>query len=162
MCGEKWISGMWIFLYTRTPVDPELLPVGKTGHHGSDRRPHRRGQNDHCKAADALLRNRPGTNFGGRPADRYDHPRQSSPRFWYGASGHLAFAGTVRDNIAYGREDATDEEVEAAARAAHAHSFIRRLPQGYRTLLSEEGGNLSQGQRQLLTIARAMLLNPLC
>ena len=70
------------------------------------------------------------------------------------------FAGTVRDNIAYGREDATDEEVEAAARAAHAHSFIRRLPQGYRTLLSEEGGNLSQGQRQLLTIARAMLLNP--
>jgi ATP-binding cassette subfamily B multidrug efflux pump len=70
------------------------------------------------------------------------------------------FAGTVRDNIAYGREDATDEEVEAAARAAHAHSFIRRLPQGYQTLLSEDGGNLSQGQRQLLTIARAMLVNP--
>ena len=64
------------------------------------------------------------------------------------------------ENIRYGRLDATDEEVEAAARAAHAHSFIRRLPQGYRTLLSEEGGNLSQGQRQLLTIARAMLLNP--
>ncbi|MCI8554930.1 MAG: ABC transporter ATP-binding protein [Clostridiales bacterium] len=70
------------------------------------------------------------------------------------------FAGTVRDNIAYGREAATDAEVEAAARAAHAHSFIRRLPQGYQTLLAEDGGNLSQGQRQLLTIARAMLVNP--
>ena len=70
------------------------------------------------------------------------------------------FAGTVRDNIAYGKPDATDEEVEAAAKAAHAHSFIRRLPQGYRSLISEDGGNLSQGQKQLLTIARAMLLNP--
>ncbi len=70
------------------------------------------------------------------------------------------FAGTIRDNIAYGRPEATDEEVEAAARAAHAHSFIRRLPDGYRTLIAEDGGNLSQGQKQLLTIARAMLLDP--
>ena len=70
------------------------------------------------------------------------------------------FAGTVRDNIAYGKPDATDEEVESAARAAHAHSFIRRLPQGYQTLIAEDGGNLSQGQKQLLTIARAMLMNP--
>ena len=70
------------------------------------------------------------------------------------------FAGTVRDNIAYGRPDATDEEVEAAARAAHAHSFIRRMPDGYCSVISEDGGNLSQGQKQLLTIARAMLMNP--
>ncbi|MGI6263904.1 MAG: ABC transporter ATP-binding protein [Acutalibacteraceae bacterium] len=70
------------------------------------------------------------------------------------------FAGTVRDNIAYGRPDATDGQIEAAARAAHAHSFIRRLPQGYDTLLAEDGGGLSQGQKQLLTIARAMLLDP--
>ena len=70
------------------------------------------------------------------------------------------FAGTVRDNIAYGRPDATDEQVEEAARAAHAHSFIRRLPEGYRTMIAEDGGNLSQGQKQLLTIARAMLLDP--
>ena len=70
------------------------------------------------------------------------------------------FAGTVRDNIAYGRPDATDEEVEAAAKAAHVHSFIRRLPQGYQTMIAEDGGNLSQGQKQLLTIARAMLLDP--
>ena len=70
------------------------------------------------------------------------------------------FAGTVRDNIAYGKPDATDEEVEQAARAAHAHSFIRRLPVGYQTVIAEDGGNLSQGQKQLLTIARAMLLDP--
>ena len=70
------------------------------------------------------------------------------------------FAGTVRDNIAYGRPDATDEQVEAAAKAAHAHSFIRRLPQGYQSQIAEDGGNLSQGQKQLLTIARAMLLDP--
>ncbi len=70
------------------------------------------------------------------------------------------FAGTIRDNIAYGRPEATDEEVEAAARAAYAHSFIRRLPAGYQTLITEDGGNLSQGQKQLLTIARAMLLDP--
>ena len=64
------------------------------------------------------------------------------------------FAGTVRENIAYGRPDATQEQVAAAAKAAHAHSFIKRLAQGYDTVLAEDGGNLSQGQRQLLSIAR--------
>jgi ATP-binding cassette, subfamily B, multidrug efflux pump len=70
------------------------------------------------------------------------------------------FAGTVMDNIRYGRLDATDEEVIAAARLANADQFIHRLPQGYATLLSERAGNLSQGQRQLLSIARAILANP--
>ena len=70
------------------------------------------------------------------------------------------FEGTIRDNIAYGKPDATDEEIVAAAKAAHAHSFIRRLPEGYQTLIEEDGGNLSGGQKQLLTIARAMLSNP--
>lgn len=70
------------------------------------------------------------------------------------------FAETVRENIRYGRLDATDEEVEWAARLANADSFIHRLPQGYDTMLSETGGNLSQGQRQLLAIARAVLANP--
>lgn len=69
-------------------------------------------------------------------------------------------AGTIRDNIAYGKPDATDEEIEKAARMAHAHSFIKRLPDGYNTVLSENGGNLSQGQKQLLCIARVMLKLP--
>ena len=68
--------------------------------------------------------------------------------------------GTVRENIAYGKEDATDDEIIAAAKAAHAHSFIRRLPKGYDTEITENGGNLSQGQRQLLCIARVMLCLP--
>ena len=70
------------------------------------------------------------------------------------------FKGSVRDNIAYGKPDATDEEVVAAAKAAHAHSFIMRLPHGYDTVLAEDGGNISQGQKQLLCIARAMLTKP--
>ena len=68
--------------------------------------------------------------------------------------------GTIRENIAYGRPDASEEEIIQAAKDAHAHSFIRRMPQGYDTVLSEDGGNLSQGQRQLLCIARVMLCNP--
>ncbi|MBQ9846210.1 MAG: ABC transporter ATP-binding protein [Clostridia bacterium] len=68
--------------------------------------------------------------------------------------------GTVRDNIAFGKPDATDEEIIAAAKAAHAHSFIKRLENGYNTILGEDGGNLSQGQKQLLCIARVMLCLP--
>ena len=69
-------------------------------------------------------------------------------------------AGTVRENIAMGRPDATEEEIIAAAKQAHAHSFIKRLPKGYDTVISESGGNLSQGQKQLLCIARVMLCLP--
>ncbi|WP_253735901.1 ABC transporter ATP-binding protein [Paenibacillus sp. FJAT-26967] len=70
------------------------------------------------------------------------------------------FSDTLRENIRYGRLDATDEEVEAAARLANADSFIRKLPQGYDSVLSAEGSNLSHGQRQLITIARAILADP--
>lgn len=70
------------------------------------------------------------------------------------------FNGTIMENIAYGREGATDEEVRQAARAAHAHHFIKTLPEGYNTLLNEEASNISQGQKQLLTIARAILADP--
>ncbi len=70
------------------------------------------------------------------------------------------FNSTIYDNIAYGREGATKEEVVAAARAANADHFIRTLPDGYDTILNEEASNISQGQKQLLTIARAILANP--
>ncbi len=69
-------------------------------------------------------------------------------------------AGTIRDNISYGKPDATREEVIEAAKQAHAHSFIKRLPKGYDTVMGEDGGSLSQGQKQLLCIARLMLLKP--
>ncbi len=69
-------------------------------------------------------------------------------------------AGTIRENIAYGAPDATEEQIVAAAKAAHAHGFIQRLPQGYDTLITEDGGNISQGQKQLLCIARVMLRLP--
>lgn len=68
--------------------------------------------------------------------------------------------GTIRDNICMGKPDATEEEMIAAAKASHAHSFIKRLPHGYDTLISEDGGNLSQGQKQLLCITRVMLCLP--
>ena len=68
--------------------------------------------------------------------------------------------GTVRDNIIMGKPDATDEEILAAAKASHAHSFIKRLPNGYDTMITEDGGNLSQGQKQLLCITRVMLCLP--
>jgi ATP-binding cassette subfamily B multidrug efflux pump len=70
------------------------------------------------------------------------------------------FSGTIKENVKYGKPDATDEEIEAAARMANADVFIRRLPNKYNTLLSENGGNLSQGQRQLLAIARVILAKP--
>ena len=72
---------------------------------------------------------------------------------------HL-FTGTVEDNIRYGKLDATHDEIVAAAKLANAHSFIKRLPDGYNTMLTGDGGNLSQGQRQLLAIARAAVANP--
>lgn len=68
--------------------------------------------------------------------------------------------GSIRDNIAYGKEDATEEEIIQAAKLAHAHNFIKKMPQGYDTILTEDGGNLSQGQKQLLCIARVMLCMP--
>ena len=70
------------------------------------------------------------------------------------------FNGTIRENIAYGREGATEEEIVEAAKAAHADHFIRALPEGYETPLNEEASNISQGEQQLLTIARAILSDP--
>ena len=69
-------------------------------------------------------------------------------------------SGTIRENITMGKPDATEEEIIAAAKASHAHSFIKRLPKGYDTWITEDGGGLSQGQKQLLCIARVMLCRP--
>lgn len=87
---------------------------------------------------------------------------RSSLRSMYGMvlQDSWLFLGTVRDNIAYGTKNATEEEIIAAAKSAHAHSFIMRLPNGYDTVISEDGSNISQGQRQLLCIARVMLADP--
>ena len=71
----------------------------------------------------------------------------------------VLFAGTIRENIRFGRFDATDEEIEQAARAAHAHNFIMELPDGYDTIVGERGGTVSGGQRQRIAIARALLRN---
>jgi ATP-binding cassette subfamily B protein len=70
------------------------------------------------------------------------------------------FAGSIKDNVKYGKRDATDEEVVAACKQAHVHHFIETLPEGYDTMLKEDAANISQGQKQLLTIARAILCNP--
>ena len=71
----------------------------------------------------------------------------------------VLFAGSIADNLRYGRLDATDAEVEEAARAAHAHDFVSRLPKGYDTPIAEAGGGLSGGERQRLSVARAILKN---
>jgi ATP-binding cassette subfamily B protein len=70
------------------------------------------------------------------------------------------FGGTIRENIAYGREDATEDEIIAAAKAAHVDHFVRTMPQGYDTVIDDDASNLSQGEKQLLTIARAFLADP--
>lgn len=70
------------------------------------------------------------------------------------------FSGTIFDNIKYGNEKATEEQVHTAAKAAYAHDFIQKLPDGYNTVLNEDAENISQGQRQLITIARAFVANP--
>ena len=70
------------------------------------------------------------------------------------------FGGTIRENIAYGREDATEDEIVAAAKAAHVDHFVRTLPHGYDTVIDDDASNLSQGEKQLLTIARAFLADP--
>ena len=75
-------------------------------------------------------------------------------------TGQLLFSGTIRDNIAYGKLDATEEEIIAAAKAVHAHDFIIELPDGYDTEISERGARLSNGQRQLLAFARTMVSDP--
>ncbi|MEG2597190.1 MAG: ATP-binding cassette domain-containing protein, partial [Oscillospiraceae bacterium] len=103
-------------------------------------------------------------NHGSIRVDKTEikHMTRQSLRSMYGMvlQESWLFSGTVRENIAYGKPDATDEEIKEAARLAHAHGFIKRLSNGYQTLIAEDGGSLSQGQQQLLCIARVMLVDP--
>lgn len=103
-------------------------------------------------------------NFGSISVDGLDirEVKRSSLRQSYGMVLQDTWLrrGTIKDNIRFGREDATDEEIVEAAKLAHAHSFIRRLSNGYDTVIGEDGGELSQGQKQLLCIARVMLTHP--
>jgi ATP-binding cassette subfamily B protein len=93
--------------------------------------------------------------------DLRDMPRETlRERFGMVLQDTWLFGGTIRDNIAYGREGATEEEIKRAAKMAHADHFIRTLPDGYDTVLNEEASNISSGQKQLLTIARALLADP--
>ena len=97
--------------------------------------------------------------IGNHPSDRVERNSLRRSMAIVLQDTHL-FTGTVRENIRFGRLSATDDEVVAAARLTAAHSFIKRLPQGYDTLLENDGANLSQGQRQLLNIARAAVADP--
>ncbi len=104
------------------------------------------------------------TDAGAVRVDGHDirHVTRESLRANYGMVLQETWlkSGTIRENIAYGKPDAAEEEIIRAAKEAHAHSFIRRMPEGYDTVISEDGGNLSQGQKQLLCIARVMLCLP--
>jgi ATP-binding cassette subfamily B protein len=104
------------------------------------------------------------TNLGNIYIDEIDSKlmKRSSLRNLFGMvlQDTWLFKGTIKENIAYSKEDATMEQIKQAAITAHAHHFISTLPDGYETILNEEGTNISQGQKQLLTIARAILANP--
>ena len=136
-------------------------PAGGAGRDGGPGRRDRRGEVDHREAAGPLLR--PDLGLGARStASTCATSTSTAFRRQLGVVPQEAFlfTGTVRDNIAYGRPEADDAEVEAAARAVGAHDFIASLPLGYRTPVSERGRSLSSGQRQLIALARARLVDP--
>ena len=142
------------------PADRGLLADRRARPDDRDRGPHRRGQDHRGQPAHAVLRDRQRAD----PARRHRLPRLTRDQvrgcFAMVLQDTWLFAGTIADNIAYGKEGATEEEIVAAARAAYVDHFVRTLPDGYRTLLDEDASNISAGQRQLLTIARAFLANP--
>ena len=143
------------------PVIKDMTLEARAGQHRGAGRADRRRQDDDHQPADPLLRDRRGPHHDRR---RWTSATCARPT----CAGKLGlvlqdtflFSDTVMENIRYGRLEATDEEVIEAARLADADHFIRQLPQGYQTLLSERASNLSQGQRQLLAIARAILADP--
>ena len=121
---------------------------------------HRRGQDHHRQPDQPVLRDRRRRHHLRRHRRAGHQKERSAPLHVHVIQDTHLFTGTIADNIRYGRLDATDEEIRTAAQLANADSFIRRLPEGYDTMLYSDGANLSQGQRQLLAIARAAVAHP--
>ena len=139
---------------------PGHRPAHRAGRDGGPGRRDGGGQVDGGEAAGPLLRPRPGQRARRRPRPALARPAAFRRQLGYVPQEAFLFTGTIRDNIAYGRPDATDAEVEAAARAVGAHDFIAELPGGYLHEIAERGRSLSAGQRQLIALARAELVDP--
>ena len=143
------------------PLIEDLSLVAEPGPDRGDRRPDRRGQ-DHAGQPDhAVLRAR---RAAGSPSTASTSPTMPRADLRSGIGMVLQdtwlFGGTIRDNIAYGNPDATPEQLLAAAKATYVDRFVRSLPDGYDTVIDEEGSNVSAGEKQLITIARAFLADP--
>ena len=143
------------------PGDQGPVAGGRTGQHGGDRRADRGRQDHPGEPADAVLRSR----FGPNPHRRGRYHIRSSRHSLRSRIGMVLqdtwlFDGTIAENIAYGRPEASEDEVVAAAKAAYVDRFVRTLPAGYQTRVSGDGANLSAGEKQLITIARAFLPQP--
>ena len=143
------------------PLIEELSLDGEAREHRRDRRPDRRRQDDARESHHAVLRRRQRADH----ARRRRHDCRMTRDDLRSRTGMVLqdtwlFAGTIRENIAYGRPDATEEEIVAAATAAYVDRFVHALPDGYDTMLDDEATNLSVGERQLITIARAFLADP--
>ena len=142
-----------------THVLHDITLRGDARRDGRARRPDRRRQDDARQPDPALLRRHAGRVLvDGVDVRRY-RVRSLREQIAIVLQDPVLFSGTIADNLRYGRLDATDEEIEEAARAAHAHEFIARLPKGYDTEIAEAGGGLSGGERQRLSVARAILKN---
>ena len=147
-------------LRARPAADRGPVAGGAARPHRGDRRPDGSRQDDPGQPGHAVLRRRRRPDHPRRGGRLDDAPQRAAQPDRHGAAGRLALRGDVRDNIAYGRPGATEEEIHAAARATFVDRFVHNLPDGYDTVVDEEGSSISAGERQLVTIARAFLADP--
>ena len=159
--GEVRLRARVVPLRAGPAADRGPVPGRAAGADGRDRRADRRRQDDAGQPDHAVLRRRRRADHPRRRRHRDDAPRATcAARIGMVLQDTWLFEGTIRDNIAYGRPDATEEEILAAARATFVDRFVHNLPDGYDTVVDEEGSNISAGERQLVTIARAFLADP--
>ena len=157
------VTGEVTFDHVHFGYNPEQIIINdfsakvKPGQKTAIRRPDRSRKDDDGQTADALLRCQQRSHSAERPQHQRLQPQRAARCLGMVLQDTWLFKGTIMENIRYGRLDATDEEVIAAAKAARAHHFIQTLPGGYQMELNEDASNVSQGQKQLLTIARAIL-----